>query len=54
MIQLFGGELLRNIRKKEGARMRLVIPAKFRETVMELCHELPSAGHQGTEPQTNS
>ena len=48
MIQLFGGELLRNIRKKEGARPRLVIPPKLRETVMELSHELPSAGHQGT------
>ena len=41
--------VLRNIPKKGGARTRLVIPAKLRETVMELCHELPSAGHQGTE-----
>jgi hypothetical protein len=41
--------VLRNTPKKDGARTRLVIPAKLRETVMELCHELPSAGHQGTE-----
>jgi hypothetical protein len=39
--------VLRNTPKK--ARTRLVIPVKWRETVMELCHELPSAGHQGTE-----
>ena len=41
--------VLRNTPNKEGARTRLVIPAKLRETVMELCYELPSAGHQGTE-----
>jgi hypothetical protein len=40
--------VLRNTSKKEGARTRLVIPAKLRETVMELCHELPSAVHQDT------
>jgi hypothetical protein len=40
--------VLRNTPKKEGARTRLVILAKLRETVMELCHQLPSAGHQGT------
>ena len=41
--------VLRNTPKKEGARTRFVIPAKLRETVMELCRGLPSAGHQGTE-----
>jgi hypothetical protein len=41
--------VLRNTPKKDGARTRLVIPVKLRETVIELCHELPSAGHQGTE-----
>jgi hypothetical protein len=41
--------VLRNTPKKDGAHTRLVIPVKLRETVIELCHELPSAGHQGTE-----
>ena len=41
--------VLRNTPKKDGARTRLAVPVKLRETVMELCHELPSAGHKGTE-----
>ena len=41
--------VLRNTKKKEEARTRFVIPEKLRETVMELCRGLPSAGHQGTE-----
>ena len=34
--------VLPSIPKKEGARTRLVIPAKLRETVMELYRGLPS------------
>ena len=45
----FSSQVLRNTPKKEGTRTRLVIPGKFRETDIELCQELPSAGHQGTE-----
>ena len=41
--------ILRSAPKKEGANTRLVVPAPMQGTVMKLCHELPSAGHQGTE-----
>ncbi|VDI62015.1 Hypothetical predicted protein [Mytilus galloprovincialis] len=39
--------ILKSQPKTEGANTRLVVPASLRQTVMELCHELPSAGHQG-------
>ena len=41
--------ILRNIPKKEGNQKRLVVPVTLRQTVLEFSHELPSAGHQGTE-----
>ncbi|XP_052081122.1 uncharacterized protein LOC127719138 [Mytilus californianus] len=39
--------VLKSQPKTEGANTRLVVPASLRQTVMELSHELPSAGHQG-------
>ncbi|CAG2209720.1 unnamed protein product [Mytilus edulis] len=39
--------ILKSYPKDEGASVRLVIPSSLKDTVMELCHELPSAGHQG-------
>ena len=41
--------ILKNIPKKQENQTRLVVPISLRETVLQLNHELPSAGHQGTE-----
>ncbi|CAC5380399.1 unnamed protein product [Mytilus coruscus] len=38
--------VLKSQPKTEGANTRLAVPASLRQTVMELSHELPSAGHQ--------
>ncbi|CAC5371668.1 unnamed protein product [Mytilus coruscus] len=38
--------VLKSQPKTEGANTRLIVPASLRQTVMELSHELPSAGHQ--------
>ncbi|CAC5356822.1 unnamed protein product [Mytilus coruscus] len=41
--------VLKSQPKTEGANTRLIVPASLRQTVMELNHELPSAGHQDSE-----
>ncbi len=39
--------VLFNLPKNEGKDHRLVVPSTLTKLVLELCHELPSAGHQG-------
>ena len=47
MFFLNDDKILQSKPKKEGSNPRLMVPSTLKEQVMELCHELPSAGHQG-------